>query len=152
MPIKKITHENLDNHKARIGRLSPESERRFGTLTVSRMLRHLRHTIEASIGEVETPDNSIPLWRTFAWFVSTYVVTRWPAGRIKAPPYWNPDDVESFEEERKLLLAALDRFVAALETNPGRKTIGNIIGPTSVRRWSRIHAVHFNHHLRQFGV
>ncbi len=76
----------------------------------------------------------------------------WPPSRARLPEYWLPPAEETFSTERDLLVRALDRFVESLEEQPDRKAVHTILGPVTLRSWSRAHGVHFRHHFRQFRL
>ncbi len=147
-----LTRETLDHFKERIGRLTPDSERRFGTLDPVRMMRHMRHTLEAAIGEVDVEDESMPILRKVMYIVICYVITTWPGGRIKAPDSWTPPADKNFDDERTAMLAAIDDYLDVLDSEPERVGVNPALGPLTVRKWSRLMGLEFHHPLRQFGV
>jgi hypothetical protein len=121
-------------------------------MSVEQMLKHLRNAFEVSLGEKTLPDESTPILRSIIFFVIAHVMTTWPGGRIKAPDYWTPPAEYDFERERKELLGAMDRFLAAYESGPDKVGVHPILGPLTMRKWSQLMGVHMHHHMRQFGV
>ena len=61
-------------------------------------------------------------------------------------------DCDRLPEERERLLAAMGRFVKAAERDPDRRSLNPLFGWLSLSTWTRFHARHLDHHLRQFGV
>lgn len=137
---------------ARIEKLRADSPRKFGKMDTNRMLRHMRNAVETSLGETDLPDKSIPGVRSVLFFVMTNIITTWPGGGLKAPDFWSPPAEHDFDEERKLFLAATERFLTALDADPSRSARHPIFGGLTLGRWSRLHGIHLHHHLRQFGV
>ena len=63
-----------------------------------------------------------------------------------------PSPSSDFPAQQAEFIRLMERFVAEFETNPDRKTLSPLLGMITIRQWSRVHGVHNNHHLRQFGV
>lgn len=153
MAIIDLTAENLDACKEQVKRLNADSERQWGEMDVVRMLRHLRTTIAISLGEVEeVKDISVPLVRNLVWFLFFVVFNSFPKSKLKAPDYWTPACDADFDSERGQLLSDMDRFVERLKKDPNEKQITPLIGPLTLTKWAHFHGVHFNHHLKQFGI
>ena len=152
MKIYPLNRENLPIYEQRFQGLQPDSERFFGTMDTIQMLRHMRNFVEVSLGLVVVDDNSKLVWRHILYFLSVHVVTTWPGGRLKQPDFWTPPPEHDFDEERRLLIARLLQFVEKLESEPSTVAVCLDLGPMAMKRWSRVHGVHFNHHFRQFGV
>lgn len=146
-----LTREQLPEFKARFERIGEQSQRQWGELTPAGMLRHLRRITEISLAEIEVQDQSNWFKRTiFCWLV--FHVLPWPKGKIKVPPVFLPEAQGDVTLERKALLETLERFVAASEKEPARKTTHPLFGPRTMENWRLIHGKHFDHHLRQFGA
>ncbi|MCG3197059.1 MAG: hypothetical protein GHCLOJNM_01542 [bacterium] len=151
MPVVFLNRKTQPQFVARISALRADSAPKWGSLSATKLMRHLTRSIEMSLGEVEVEDRSNWFSRhmvkrlVFHWF------TRWPKG-LKAPEIFTPEPSESFERERELLLDAIERFLVAAEKEPTRTGISPFLGPQPLEYWRRIHGVHFSHHMRQFGV
>lgn len=152
MALRFFTREHAAHYRDRIGRLAPDAPPRFGTLSPTEMLAHLRFTFALSLGEESARDQSNLLTRTLIRWIFFHLVTTWPGGVIKAPPAFTPEPAGEFEAERIRLLDAMDRFLDALDREPDRRTLSPLLGPVTLRYWSRIHGIHLRHHLRQFGI
>jgi len=119
------------------------------------MVRHLRATVEMSLGELDVPGYLPPVIGKPIGFLVFHVLPRLPRGKKGSTPpipALCPEAVHGFDEERRLHLAALDRFVARLAADPRERTLHPILGRTTFRMWSRVHQVHSVHHYRQFGL
>lgn len=136
----------------RLNNLRANSPAVFGTMDTTRMMRHMRTSFETAVGETDLPDSSIPVLRGVIFFLITRLITTWPGGRLKAPDYWSPSAEHSFEEEKRLLVEVIGRFLAALDADPERRSRHPIFGPLTLRQWSRLSGLHMHHHLRQFSV
>lgn len=148
----KLDRTTRDQFIERLMTLTPKSGRKWGTLTVTGMVRHLHRSFEVSLGEVEVPDWGNFLTKTVGkWFVLN-VPLPIPRGRIKAPDVFVPEDSGDLDTERRVLIEKLDEYLDALEREPNRSAAGFIFGPMTLVEWSRLHGGHWDHHLKQFGV
>jgi hypothetical protein len=152
MAIPELTRANLSYFVQRLNAIESEQQRHWGRLSPAALMCHLRYSVESSLeGGPQVQDRSIPVVRTllkslfFEWF------TRWPKG-IKAPDELTPAPQFDLNEERRLLIAVLERFVSESERNPDRKAVNVLLGSQPLRYFARIHGVHFHHHFRQYGV
>lgn len=152
MPAVALTRETLPDFTRRIEALRPDSQRKFGKMSVEQMLKHLRNAFEVALGEKTLPDESKPILRDIVFFLIARLITTWPGGRIKAPDYWSPPADYDFDGERSGLLAAMGRFMEAFEKSPEKIGLHPILGPLTMKKWSQLMGVHIHHHMRQFGV
>lgn len=149
-----LTRPTAGHFTARLNAVSPNSQRKWGSMTPHDLMAHLRRAIEVSLGDHPVEDKSVPVVRDFLRFMIFQAIptTMWPKGKIKAPPVFLAPPQGSFEEERRKLDAAIDRFVATAEEDPERLGPNPLLGPLPLTYWARIHGRHFDHHLRQFGA
>lgn len=152
MPWTFLNKENLPAFVRRLEAIKPEDKPRFGTLTPPGMVRHLRHMIELSLGEASEPDQSNIFFRIVVRPLFFHVFTTWPGGKFKGPPSITPSADGDLDSERKLLLEKLARFADLAAAEPQRPTAHPIFGSVPLGYWTRMHGVHFEHHLRQYGV
>ena len=151
---QRLEGSTLPGFQRRLRDLRGDTPARWGRMDAIAMLRHMRATLELAQGELDAPE-LVPRWvgAPLGWLFTT-LVTRWPRGLGgRRPPIAAlcPSDGAPFEEERERLLAALERFTAGLRAEPSARTSHPIFGPLSRRRWARVHALHLEHHLRQFA-
>lgn len=150
MKLTPLTTESIPDYCMRIALIRGTDERRWGTMTPEAMLRHLRRTLEMSLGEVAVEDGSNILTRTrFVQWVSLDLLPL-PRG-LKAPAVFTPPPHGDVDVERDLLVEWLNRFVERHAKFPEERHPSPLFGPLSLRQWSRFHGKHFEHHLQQFG-
>jgi hypothetical protein len=148
-PLNRAT---LPQWQERLVRVRAGSVRRFGKLSPAAMLRHLRCTIELVTGDFDPGvDLSNVLTRT-ALFRNVFLAIPWPKGRVKAPDWITPAAEGDVDEERVMLFAAMEKFVAMVERDPAALTRHVVLGPVSMEYNSRLQGKHINHHCIQFGV
>lgn len=138
--------------EARIGGIESESQRQWGTMSPEKLLRHLTFMFELSLGEREAEKIFIPMPRALTWLLFFEWFTNWPKGKIQAPPLFFPESEGDLEAERAACLAGLHRFVGQLNTHPEQMGFSPLLGNIALQKWARVHGVHLDHHLRQYGV
>lgn len=133
--------------KKRVQELRPESQRKWGRMTVDQMLWHVNLPLKESLGEYSTPANKAPIPRKLLrWLVLN---VPWPRG-ARTRPDMVAAAHHDFELEKLRCLEMIDRF-AGRDMNAAWPNSANF-GEMRGKDWSRLHAKHLDHHLRQFGV
>lgn len=151
MPVP-LDRAHMDAFTTRIGALTADAHRRWGRMQPIDALAHLRAALRLSLGRITLPDQSTALFRNGVMQWLLFGPLPWPKGKIEAPSQFQPTPADSMEEERARLHKAMEQFVAALEDGPLRTAVHPAFGDLTLRKWSKLHGKHFNHHLRQFGV
>jgi len=134
---------------ARLERLVPESERRWGTLTAGEMLCHLG---DANTGVLEPgrQDHS-PLSRPVVRWLALVSPLRWPRGArtpAAVDPHAQGTKPGEFARDRARVIDSLKAIAAASAMSPSHSKFGRMTVPD----WQRWAWKHTDHHLRQFGV
>ena len=132
----------------RIDRLTPQSERRWGTLSPERMICHLSDQVRIALGELPTRRGSGPMsFPPIRWLVID--VMPWPHG-TKGPAEAFSTQPDEWRRDVATLNALLERFA----THAGQRDWPDhpLFGRMTAARWGRLACKHFDHHLRQFGV
>ncbi|MBI1291816.1 hypothetical protein GC173_11320 [bacterium] len=147
-----LNRQTAPAFERRIHRLRPEMTAKFGSMTVHRMVAHLEATFRVSVGTAACEDLSNVFLRSrpIRWLAIN--VLPLPKGVIKAPASITPEPTTDFEGSRKALLEQLTNFVEAAEAEPDRRTLDPWLGMITLREWSKVHSIHLDHHLGQFGV
>lgn len=146
--VKKVHDSDVRvSLKQRVQSLRPDSPRQWGKMTVDQMLWHVNVPMKESLGEYSTPavKAKIPL-KMLRWLVLN---APWPRGAPTRPDLVAKTHYD-FEQERSKCVELLDRFVAR-DIN-GKFPNSALLGEMSGTHWSRLHAKHVDHHLRQFGA
>ena len=151
MPVYPFDLKWEDAYAKRLSQLKPDSERKFGTLDATQMLRHMRLSYEMACGETDLEPAPIPLGK-LVFHIVTGPVKIWPGGKLKAPAYWSPPAEHDFDEEMRLLTQSMSRFLEKLVDAPGEVNAHPMMGKLTVKEWSKLLGPHLNHHLRQFGL
>ncbi len=86
------------------------------------------------------------------WILLFRIWTNWPKGKIKASSQFLDDSAEDVEAERSQLIESMRRFVERSESDPERMVLEPMLGRLSLKKWRRVHGVHSDYHLQQFGA
>ena len=121
-------------------------------MTSHRMIAHLDVTFRISLGTVPCDDLSNVVLRSPVVRWLSINVLPMPKGVMKAPASMTPEPMSTFEESRSALLEQLRAFVTTAEAEPARRTLDPWLGMITLEDWSKVHSVHLNHHLGQFGA
>jgi len=134
---------------SRVRSLSSSSTRRWGTLDVTGMLKHLHLSALMALGEMEVPSANKRVFHVFPFKHLLLYVVPFPKGAPTAPRL-KPDAAASIEEERATLLELIER----LGTGPrdGAGPDHPLFGPLTWREWGVVTYKHADHHLKQFGA
>ena len=135
--------------RARIGRLRPDAERRWGRMTAPQMLAHLCDQMRHTLGDAHAAPRAGILRNPVVRYLSIHWLP-WPRGRIKGPREAFLTPPASWDADVATLLGLVDRVVARrpdAEWPPHA-----LFGAMSGRDWGVFCHKHFDHHLRQFGV
>lgn len=137
----------------RLRQLSPESPRRWGTLTAAEMLCHLGDATDMVLQRRPATPPSPDVPRPVARWLGLWTAIPWPKGR-STRPYLDPraegTRPGSFDADRERAIGGLEA-IAAAGTDKLIPAHG-VFGTMSLADWQRWAYRHTQHHLRQFGV
>ena len=133
----------------RMRSLSTSSTRRWGSMDVTGMLKHLHLSALMALGEMEVPSANKRVFHVFPVKHLILYVLPFPKGAPTAPKL-KPADAGSMEEERAAVLELLER----MGTGPhdGAGPAHPLFGPLTRREWGVVTYKHTDHHLKQFGA
>lgn len=133
----------------RMRSLIVSSTRRWGSMDVANMLRHLHLSARMALGELPVPSANKRVFQMFPLKHLIIYVLPFPKSAPTAAEL-KPVDVVAFEEERAALLELLER----IGTGPheGEAPAHPLFGPMTWREWGVVTYKHTDHHLKQFGA
>jgi Protein of unknown function (DUF1569) len=152
MPAIDLTPATLPDFERRITAITSTEQRQWGTMSLAQMFAHLRIGFEIAMEERETKDESRAWLMPILWLLLFRIFTNWPKGKIKASPQFLDDSAVDVENERTLLVESMRRFVKHSEDNPDHVVLEPMLGHIPLKKWRRVHGVHTDYHLRQFGA
>lgn len=133
----------------RLRSLQASSTRRWGSMDVVGMLRHLQLSARMALGELEVPSANKRVFQMFPLKHLIIYVFPFPKGAPTAPEL-KPDVAESLDEERAAVLELLERIGKGPREGAG--PAHPLFGPLSRREWGVATYKHTDHHLKQFGA
>ena len=145
--------KDVHRHKLteRVQRLTPEAERRWGTMSTGQMICHIGDQIRVATGEISSSSSSASgpyTWPGIKQFV-IYVMP-WPKGKIQTARSMLATKPDEFETDQEQFLQLMEQFAeqgpeATLTPHP-------LFGKLSTKDWGGLVARHIDYHLRQFGA
>jgi hypothetical protein len=138
---------------ARLAKIHPDSQRRWGRMNVSQMICHLNDSFLGVMGDraMEIP-TEFSLWPALKW-VSLYSPMPWPKGVATRPEF---DQVRGggtppsqFDVNVRELLDSMEKFTQRPRTFEFRPH--PMFKVMTEAQWMRWGYLHMDHHLRQFG-
>jgi hypothetical protein len=140
--------------KQRILRLTPESERQWGTMTLPQTLAHCTSGVRMAMGTINPKRAPFPVSLLGVLIKPLVLGGDRPMRRNSpsSPELFSPDPPQgSFERERDELIAAVESF--ASRGAPGCSRHPHpFFGRLKPREWATLMYKHVDHHLRQFGA
>jgi len=136
--------------KQRIAKLTPNSHRQWGKMTVSQMVAHCANAMENAVGDKQ-PKRML-IGRLIGGMVKNKVLGEGPMSR-NAPtaPDLKIVDERDLEREKQRLQTLVDRFAAAGPAGC-TKHPHTFFGPLNAEEWSILMYKHMDHHLSQFSA
>lgn len=139
--------QDVDLLETRIRSISPDAQRRWGTMSVAGMLAHCTLALEVYSRDFELPMHTHWYSPLSKWFALSRVP--FPHG-IRLPFELPKEDGLNFEMEKQTLLVALRQF-ASLSTEHKFKP-HFLLGELTREEFGILAYKHTDHHLRQFGA
>ncbi|HCT60431.1 MAG TPA: DUF1569 domain-containing protein [Acidobacterium sp.] len=138
--------------KTRIDRLTPESERHWGRMSVAQMLTHCCTSMQWAVGEV-VPERLPFAARLMGRLVKPLALRDGEPMRRNSPTAKSliVETEPNFVDEQQRLLTLIDSFVAGGASGCTRKP-HSFFGEMTPQEWAKLMHKHLDHHLRQFGV
>jgi hypothetical protein len=142
-----------DDIKQRIMLLHPESQRRWGNMTLAQTLAHCTSGVQMATGVINAKRASFPA-NVIGLVIKPLVFGDDKPMRRNSPSpeLFSLDPTQcDFERERTQLIATIDSFAnkgatcCSLHPHP-------FFGPLKPQQWAILMYKHVDHHLRQFGV
>lgn len=135
----------------RIEKLTPDSERIWGTMTPAQMLAHCCVTYEYVFeNKHEKPKGAMKL--ILKWFVKSVVVSdKSYKKNSRTAPDFMVKESKNFEQEKYRLIDYLKK-TQELGTTYFDQKESHSFGVLSTAQWNNMFYKHLDHHLNQFGV
>ena len=138
---------------ARLERLTPQSERQWGRMTVHQMVCHLADACRMALGQKPVSDDTTVLKRTIIKWLALYAPLPWRAGILTRPEI-DQEIAGTCPTDFECDVAVVKTLLNRIANHGLRGTWPNhpVFGKMSASQWLRWAYLHTDHHLRQFGV
>lgn len=135
---------------SRIQKLSPESKAQWGKMTVDQMLSHCQAPLDFATGT--TPMEVNFLMRFIGKLLKKKVLSgsEFKKNSPTAPSFIRTGSY-GFEQTQKELIQKIGIF-SELGEKAIKTTKHPFFGELNYDEWSKMHTMHLDHHLKQFGV
>ena len=147
-----FSKEVSDKIIERINKLTPQSERQWGSMDVAKMLAHCNVAYETIYEPEKHPRPKFPMSLILKLIVKPIVVgERPPKKNSPTAPYFIMKSDKDFDSERARLIEHIKRTTELGEAEfDGRRS--HSFGVLSKKQWSNMMYKHLDHHLSQFGA
>ena len=132
----------------RVARLTPATERQWGTMSAPQMLAHLVEAMRMASGEIVVPSKNLPLRFTPFKQLILYVLP-FPKGAPTAPELISRAPLD-WPTEAATLATMIERF--GERDRSARWAEHPAFGKLTGKQWGVLVYKHIDHHFRQFGV
>jgi hypothetical protein len=140
----------LQGIKQRIDKLSPSSQRQWGTMDVAQMMAHCCVPIEVALGDQEGKGSFFG--KLLGPLIKSVITNEKPFKQnLPTDKSFVVADVRDFNKEKQRLTNVLTRLSAG-GPGPMHKRRHPFFGKLTSDEWSSSTVKHLDHHLRQFGV
>ena len=136
----------------RINNLTPETQRKWGKMSVNQVLAHLNVAYDLTFTPEKFPKPSFIAKFLLSRFVKPKITNEIPYKQsLPTSPVFIIADERNFEEEKAKLIGNIQRVQQlGREAFEGKENIN--FGKMTAQCWNNMFAKHLNHHLDQFGV
>ena len=136
----------------RINNLTPETQRKWGKMSVDQVLAHLNVAYDLTFTPEKFPKPSFIAKYLLSRFVKPKITNEIPYKQsLPTSPAFIIADERNFEEEKTKLIGNIQRVQQlGKEAFEGKENIN--FGKMTAQGWNNMFAKHLNHHLEQFGV
>ena len=136
----------------RINNLTPETQRKWGKMSVDQVLAHLNVAYDLTFTPEKFPKPNFIAKFLLSKFVKPKITNEIPYKQsLPTSPVFIIADERNFEEEKTKLIGNIHRVQQlGREAFEGKENIN--FGKMTAQCWNNMFAKHLNHHLDQFGV
>ncbi|MFO7973323.1 MAG: DUF1569 domain-containing protein [Candidatus Hydrogenedentota bacterium] len=140
-------HDYAEEVIERLGNIPPNAVPRWGRLTQEQLYGHLTSILQYSMGR-----NGKPLNHS-TWFMRHIIRPLVLRGILPIPKNVKMPEFEPIPDgDLETLQAVLEEYLNLVQADELEPYPHVYFGELGVDGWARLHVIHFEHHLRQFGV
>lgn len=137
---------------ARLKKLQPDLKARWGSMRVEEMLAHMNDSFRIALGMKEAVVKPSFFWSVIAKNAVLSFLHSLPRN-LETAPELNPRKKGTPARDFYTEQAYLEQMISVFhEREPEKLKPHPLFGSMSKKEWSRLLAIHLDHHFRQFGV
>jgi hypothetical protein len=149
--MQALDHDYVNNLVDRLAQIGASAQPAWGRMTRDEMVTHLVRVVQYSMGKgPEFADHSTWFSRNVSaplllhGIISIPKNLPLPKPRAGEKPGAHPEDLET-------LHAVLENYLSLVQAGELNPPPHPFLGNIGVDGWARLHVLHFEHHLKQFG-
>lgn len=146
--MRDFDHDYVEEAIGRLKQLKAGASPAWGKMTPEQMIEHLANSVRYSMGRLgDVPDKS-------NWLLRRIVAPLIMRGVIRIPKNIRGSDFPKrpYRDDLETLHAVLEEYLAVVQAGELEPKPHPGFGDIGVDGWAAMHYLHFEHHLRQFGV
>lgn len=143
-----LTEEGHKEIKSRLSKLTENSERLWGKMTVGQMAWHCQYPLKLAIKNKENTSKGNWFIKTF-FKKSLYNDKPWHKN-LPTASQLKTTEPKDFTKETAILKTLVDDFAALKDREEWHPHPA--FGPFTKEQWGQLEYKHLDHHLKQFGV
>ena len=152
MSMRPFDHDYIEDVIARLQTIHPKARPLWGEMTGREMIAHLTDALRYSMGRgSQLPDRSTWFTRNVLRRLLFWGVVRIPRN-VRLPRATDERPVARERADVETLQAILEEYLALVQAGEMTPPPHPLLGPLDVDGWARMHMLHIDHHLRQFGA
>jgi hypothetical protein len=145
--MRPFDHDYAKEVVKRLGKIPRKAVPRWGKLTREQLYGHLTNTLRYSMGRGGEPMNHS------TWFSRNIIGPLILRGIVRIPKNVKIPGLDSIPDgDLETLQAVLEEYLNLVQADELVPYPHVYFGELGVDGWAHLHVVHFEHHLRQFGV
>ncbi len=147
--MRRFDQDFADRVLARLAALPPDARPRWGRMDRDQLIRHLLGVVRYSLGE-----HAEELPFAGNWITVRVLAPLMLNGLVRLPRHvrFGDRDAPSLPGDLDALRRAIDDYRRRAGSGDLEPPLHPYFGPIGVEGWSKLHVIHFEHHLRQFGA
>jgi len=134
---------------ARLATVTPEDHPRWGVLDAPRMICHVSDALRVALGDLPAGDHGNLVFRRAVKPLILRGIVTPRKGKTPTAPEMLTSTPGAFPDDVDALRSLIDRIAAARDADVARHPM---FGALTADEWARLHHLHLDHHLRQFGA
>jgi hypothetical protein len=146
--MRHFDHDYVLDVIRRLSAIKPDAKPAWDVLTRQGMIQHLADTVRFSMGKLgDLPDRS-------NWFSRKIIAPLILNGIVPIPRNLKTPDYarRSTQDDLETLHALLEEYLSLVQAGEFVPKRHPALGDLGVDGWAKLHLVHFEHHLKQFGM